>query len=479
MTGIITVRNLAIYFLGLALISVLPRIIDSGIDLVNQLIGISILAGCIGLMVTRLHEATYRLWHPLTWFLATSAAYYGFGSLVYYYATPETVDYINTFYAIDEYLLWRINLITLISIAGVLYMHEGIVTAKAKFQHSILRTPSLGDASDLILYRTATLFLIVGLPLQLFIVLPADLSDSTEIIAGIWRQLGNFALMGLLPLLELSRRRAPYSRMIFLAVLVIELSSALITFSKTEVLKVCIILMLGGVLLNMKLRTLAVAGLLTGAIFSAVLVPLVMYGRTAFNVRGISSVGDVSALAGDVYGGRAAEELALQGGRTQLWWARMSYSNAQGFAIEAYDKGESGDTFALVFWTIIPRIIYPDKPITNTGARFNELVNGNPESKSAPGMFAEGYWNLGLIGLGVVVVVLGAFIGYWEKFIDDELYCCRYEQLPVMWMGLFPAIQQDSWFIPGTVGIIPFALVLYWMLRLIFSGTPKRRFEKS
>jgi hypothetical protein len=215
-------------------------------------------------------------------------------------------------------------------------------------------------------------------------------------------------------------------------------------------------------------RLAAIGGLLVLG-YALVLSPLVSYGRIAFNVLGLTKASDAVSLVQDFGSSSAQDELAALLPGVQGWWSRLNYANAQAFAIDAYEAGRPGDTFALAFWTFVPRFLYQQKPVMTTGDKFNELVTENPDSKSAPGMFAEGYWNAGWLGLFVVAVVMALCYWGWERYTRLFLGSRKLQYLPVMWMGLFPAIQQDSWFVPGTLGVVPIALLFHWLLRLFFA----------
>ena len=140
-----------------------------------------------------------------------------------------------------------------------------------------------------------------------------------------------------------------------------------------------------------------------------------------------------------------------------------------------YDQGYSGDTFALALYIFVPRLLYPDKPIMTPGHEFNVLVNGNPDSQSAPGMFAEAYWNGGWPLAVFTFLFMGAFYWAWEEYAKRKLTFLRLAYMPVIWLGLFSAIQQDAWFISGTIGILPIALAFHFMAALFWerkSRTP-------
>jgi hypothetical protein len=192
----------------------------------------------------------------------------------------------------------------------------------------------------------------------------------------------------------------------------------------------------------------------------------------AYGVKGLTSLSDTqSALEDFARSGRDDAAELLPG--VQSWWCRLNYANAQSFAMTAYDQGLSGDTFALAFYVFVPRILYPDKPIMTPGVEFNVLVDGNPGSQSAPGMFAEAYWNGGWPLAVLTFLFMGAFYWAWEVYARRKLAFLRLAYMPVIWLGLFSAIQQDAWFISGTIGILPIALAFHFMAALFLERNLK------
>ena len=56
-----------------------------------------ILVGSLGAAASSVAAAPVRIWFPITWFLLTAAAYYGFGPMLYYYGTEETIEFSDAY----------------------------------------------------------------------------------------------------------------------------------------------------------------------------------------------------------------------------------------------------------------------------------------------------------------------------------------------------------------------------------------------
>jgi hypothetical protein len=440
----------------------------------SQLLNIAMLTamllGCGVTALVAVAHAPIRLWYPLPWFLLTSAIYYGFGPLLYYFGSPETVDYVDAFYPVDDESLWTASLLTATGIAGVLAVY---LLAKKAFRATAAESPGsnlhLSRAAVGRLNKIAIAFVLIGVPVKVFLVLPRALGLWEVVLPGALEYFAVLSTLALVPLLLTSGKSwRSASRLLLAALLLFELAAALATLSKLAVLKVAIVMALASTLRGATFKNLALLGIGLILLYATVLTPLVTYGRVAFHVAGIRSGTDAAALAQDFGSGAAREELASWMPGVQAWWARLNYANAQAFAIDAYDSDDAGNTFGLVLWAFVPRAVYPDKPITTTGDKFNELVTGNPDSRSSPGMFVEGYWNLGWLGLVLVVVVMGLCYALWEQYAMGHLAALRLEYLPVIWIGLFTGIQQDSLFVPGIIGVLPIAIAFHCLAWFVF-----------
>jgi hypothetical protein len=196
---------------------------------------------------------------------------------------------------------------------------------------------------------------------------------------------------------------------------------------------------------------------------------MVTYGRLTVNVSGIQNVTDSMRLARDVLQAKTSDYVSNNQPNVQGWWARFNYANAQAFAIERYDSGQAGNSMSDVLWVVVPRLLYPDKPnLSSHGTRFNELVDGNPYSSSGPGIIVEGYWNYGWYGVIFVSFIMGLFYFLWERYINSQLKKSQFQYLPVMFLGLFAALTQDSWFVISTFAILTLALAMHWLIRKSF-----------
>src|SRR5204863_8228577 len=75
---------------------------------------------------------------------------------------------------------------------------------------------------------------------------------------------------------------------------------------------------------------------------------------------------------------------------------------------------QEGQTYSYLAVTLVPRLLWPDKPSVSDANRFYQLAYGLSDSKSlattsiACGSMAEGYINFGWLGVVVVVCGIGS-----------------------------------------------------------------------
>lgn len=423
-----------------------------------------ILIGCFGAAATSIAVSPVRLWFPITWFLLTAAVYYGFGPMLYYFGTAETIDYSDAYYYVEVDQLYRANMLNLTGIVSVMSAYLASQRLM-KISSSKLVTDYRSEEMRRALWRISIIFVSIGLPVKFLLVMPRSLAISSAVVPGSIAMFATFSTLALVPLFILYRFNRSNYALPFYTLLFLEGVSAFIQLSKLEVLKIVILLLMGAVLTGTRFKRIVIIGLISAGVYGLVLTPLITLSRINYSSTGLTSVADTQSALQD-YASNGREDAADLMGGVESWWSRLNYANAQSFAMDAYDQGLPGDTFALALYAFVPRIVYPDKPLMNSGADFNMLVNDNPDSQSSPGMFAEAYWNGGWLFALFTFIFMGVLYWVLEMYTYDKLERSKLVYLPVVWIGLFSAIQQDSWFIPVAVGSISQMLALHYILKL-------------
>jgi hypothetical protein len=242
------------------------------------------------------------------------------------------------------------------------------------------------------------------------------------------------------------------------------------TFSKMEIILTLLAVALGMYLTRPNLRRLIGWAALLLLLYVAVLSPFVLFARVAYRAQGVEDVGQLKAAVSE-FGATSRDDLAGLVPGVQTWWTRLNYANAQAFAMEDYDTGVGGDTFALLPYTVIPRIVYPDKPIMTTGQEFTLAVTGNwklsDSTSTGAGAFAEAYGNGGWPTVLAACAYMGLLFGVFARFAMTRIAAGRYIFVPVIMMGIVMGLRPDDWFVPTYVGAAVEAVVWYFGLRHI------------
>jgi MFS family permease len=144
-------------------------------------------------------------------------------------------------------------------------------------------------------------------------------------------------------------------------------------------------------------------------------------------------------------------------------WARLCYTPPQGAAIEFYDRGDGGNDFELLAWAFVPRFLNEDKPVmTASGREFNYKISGSESSSTGQGVFVNGYYNRGWVGVVVVGLAVGVILA-WTSSMAAEIFQKRaYVWLPVALLGSLMAFRIDGHFLADYWG--PFVLMGYAVL---------------
>ena len=102
-------------------------------------------------------------------------------------------------------------------------------------------------------------------------------------------------------------------------------------------------------------------------------------------------------------------------------FSRLSIAQFSAHFIENYDQGMPGDTLEHAMIVVIPRVLWPEKPIIDEGRDIDTAWRDYYEdSNLGIGFPAEAYWNNGWAGVIFVSIYMGIMMGWftrrWFKF---------------------------------------------------------------
>jgi len=402
--------------------------------------------GCIWSAVLMLRKASILIWSPMVWFSLGSALYFCIGALAYPFGSEETTDLMSRYFPVDQQSLEQTNLLNNVGIFVV-----GIIFALCShFKRLYINPNTLIDYAHL--KRLAFVTLSVGVPVKYLLVLPSAFGLVNFILPGIYYSLGNFTLVGIVTLIILSHKEKKWT-WAAVALTLAELGAAVLTLSKQNCVFVLLAVTLGLFIVYRTLRVFAISalGCLLVYVFMSTIVPdarnLLLGGNQDYSGR-IQSIKNAYE--------ERAEGNGSEGNGFDDAWARLCFSSAQAFAMQEYQEGREGATFEYIYYTFIPRFIWPDKPVMSLGSQFHELVTGSSSTQSTPTFFAEAYWNAGW----PAVIICCSYVGCLFFILTDVSCRCftrhDYRWLPSALLGIMLAsAPADSWFVASFVGPVP------------------------
>ena len=428
---------------------------------INQIGPILIFIACGWAAYDLVRRSSLSLWSPVPWFLVASAAYYGFGPLALHFATPESLDYINSDFPVDEQWLLRTNLLNTVGI-GIVCGMVAIVMAVWPYRQE-RSDDGERDITELIMWA----FLTLGGTVKYLFTLPYALGLLSWVLPGSIQHLSTLVNAAIVLLFVLIQQGKTKYRLLLYLVIASEFIVGLMTFSKQEVIMTVLAILLGRYLCKSNLRSMVASGLVMAAIYALVLSPFVSFARLASGGLGVSEVNDLRSTVEEYDRVGKGAMATLQPG-VQGWWTRLCYTPVQAFVMDSYDSGGGGETFALLQYVFLPRFLSEDKPIMESGRDLTKLLTGDDSlGHTGVGVFGEAYWNGGwgmLIGVCTYLGILLALVG---RFSTTMVAKGQYVYMPLILMGIIAGLRPDDWFVPTYVGSIAEAVVLYVLLTVM------------
>lgn len=408
------------------------------------------------------------IWTPLFWFKLACAVYYGVGPIVPLIADNDTARTMNSIYILDAAMLVKVNLVTLLGILLVLLSSRLFLSifSRARSFPRFSADPEGRNAM-----RYAAYFLTIGGALRYGLILPYVLGVSIPVLPGVLLALGKVYYAGIYLLVRSLRTSRPSRMVLAIALVVFEVLVSISSFSKTDLVFVLVFTFLGIIEVRRGFWTrLAGVGVITFVYFSVQ--PLVLYGRDrviavhgSINGAGLTErwniIRDfmtVDGLANDTGGG---------GGL-----ARLSYSSANAFIIAQYDAGLNGNTLRNAAAVVVPRAIWPDKPIISSlGEDLYFAVVGRRGSALGAGHFSEAYWNFGWLGLCLLMIPLGFILTAYSLGSLSIMAKQEWLLLPVVLMGVQIGLRVDGFFVTDIFGPLGIAIAAWFVLNLVVQSS--------
>jgi hypothetical protein len=407
-------------------------------------------------MVTR---STLVIWAPVFWMKLTCLAYFGFGALVPHIANHETVEHIYVLHRFEQEANLKVNIayaLGLLTMNGMAFLLLQMPIGK---QAHRARMALEGASSKTLLF--ALLFLSVGMALRYGFAVPYNLGITDSVLAGSVNTLSKTYYTGIFLLIAyaISSRKA-MAGCICVMLVIIEVCVSLASFAKTDLLMILIFSFLG-LVSGRASRTALLAGMSVVLVSYFSFQPLVGYGRDVLSTRyGQIRGADVAERWNIVIAYLGGDRSALLSEK-QSGLARLSYVNANAYVMERYDAGMPGNTLYAAMAVLVPRALWPDKPIISAlGEELNFLVYNRYGSSLGIGYFSEAYWNFGWRGFIPFVAIAGIILSLFSRFSLRVMARGDWLLLPVVLIGVNMGIRTDGYLVPDILGPAWMALLL-------------------
>ena len=381
------------------------------------------------------------------WFLATCAVYYGVGGAAMAIGTETTIQVILNFYNASELELQKTHVIIATSITIVTIVCNLIIGRKVPYTGGeIIKTPEGLD-----IRTVGIIALSIGLLVQLIIDLPYQFGFITETSA--LRNLSAIVYVGIVILSYAGFGGDRFSLVLSVSVTAFEFLIGLLLFQKMPPIIAIVMCSVGWIMRRPHIRN-AASVLAFIMISYSLLAPFASFARDELLLTKGERLGSpaerveiILQYIEDSTARRAVDD------EYQPWLARLSYLNAQGFAVSAYDSGRPSNSLDNFIYIFVPRFIMPDKPIiSDVAADFNEAVTGSRLSSSSPTILVEGYYLYGWLGVFLLMPIYGAVIGLYSRFSLAKLRDGKIALFPAIMMMMISGMQNDNALLTSTFG---------------------------
>ena len=145
--------------------------------------------------------------------------------------------------------------------------------------------------------------------------------------------------------------------------------------------------------------------------------------------------------------------------------SRLNYVIPAAFAMNQYDSGFKIDTIANSAAALIPRFLWPDKPVLTTGNQVNYRMGFQSTNSIGVTVFADIYGNLGWFGL-TLAFGLGVYTGLMTIISRELMRMQDWFMLPFVMAVFRVGISLDGEFVAGILVPSVINLVIFFGLRI-------------
>ena len=411
------------------------------------------------------------VWSALVWYRLGTAVFVGFGTTVPYFVNERSRAYIDGVYNFTDREAMKFMAMAILS--------SIVVLSVARFFHVRVPPPSRCNrnlAADKML-TIAIAFLLLGGVARYGVLVPKFFGMSDAAIAGWLSSIAKTYAAGLFLLLLWTLKYRQALLFIPVILIIVDAMVGLLSWDKSELIFTLAFAYLAIIYSKFSMKR-AAFGLLAviGIIYLSQ--PLVHYGRSQIALGEPGSVSQRLAVTLNYLDSQEQAELSSASERSPL--VRMSYVGPALFFMNRYDAGMPGDAHDTAFAALVPRILWPNKPIVGAaGAEAYFMVRGRTGTSLGITHFGEAYWSFGWLGAFIVFIPGGLILALMTvrsvQLVLDE----RWFQLPIVLLSVSIGYKVMGAWVPGMAGafatFVVFSAIFTVIERFIFPPATRPR----
>ena len=164
---------------------------------------------------------------------------------------------------------------------------------------------------------------------------------------------------------------------------------------------------------------------------------------------------------------------------TETDFLRFGHTHVAAFVVDQYDSGLASDDLRNSPIALVPRVIWPSKPILTQGAAdLYFLVSGREGSALATTAFADLYWNVGWIGLIILSFIWGILLAIATRKSDDIVRRRDWYMMPFALLVFMIGLSQESAFTVGIFVPTAIAICALYFLKALRGLIPHRKINE-
>jgi hypothetical protein len=451
----------ALFFTSILSLSFFLASAYIAVTLINGLV----LATTMGMANWQLaRTSTAAVWTPLFAFRLATFVFLGVGPLLPNVLGDETRERILQLYPYTDAELAKVLLIWIISVTIVITSCRFYSTLELRTNRKPFKLVAGGPIHTL---RLGLIFFLAGLGWLSLVEVPQLLGWFEITIPGsIALPFQAAGSVGIFLIALWAMERGGFSHFAYLIPLAIIIAIGLITFNKTIIIGPLLFISLAILFRGVTVAKVTVVTAILLLTF-AVLQPMVaqarfIHAQTYGSFHGGSLTERLGYAVDFIEGERIYDE------RETNTFARLVYNSPATFVVMRYDLGLPDDSIQNGFVAMVPRIIWPGKPVTTaTGRELNELITGRATSQLAATIFADIYWNWGWYGLFVLLIPYGVLLWPATRVAHEIVLNRDWLMMPFVMLVFRICLSVDSSFVPAVLVPALAAVIAYALLRMV------------